>query len=460
MAELNKVLKEKINTGLELKFTGWADWLTKYNLTLASGEPIDLVTTASDWLDLWDNAQKGAFLPLDDLLPKYAPKTWKSIPASHWAECKYNGKIITIPEDQYTQWINHGFFYRGDWAKKFGIGQIKDFATFGKYLDGIKKTMPDVIPYDAAVSIGTEIWDGWVTSNTDALPLEMIPTGYHRVFWTKSYDEKYTAYSPIFTDTFLKYAEMMKEWGDKGYWREDVLNYKGDTRAALRAGKTGADEHHTNTYRYLRVQMDRDQPGSNLQFFAFCDTRNNLLQMSITHGATSIGVHSKYPDRALMVYDLIRNDRQVYMLLNYGIEGVQYVIKNGRIARPEGYNETRDGFWSNFWGGRVDKFELPSEDEYTYVRNVVWKRFNKIAKPYPYGKFVFNRTPVQAELAAISNVTNIYGPAISFGKAGDPKKAVEQYREQLKAAGYDKVLAEIQKQLDAYRELVLKESSQ
>ena len=28
----------------------------------------------------------------------------------------------------------------------------------------------------------------------------------------------------------------MKEWADKGFWREDVLNYKGDNRAELEAG--------------------------------------------------------------------------------------------------------------------------------------------------------------------------------------------------------------------------------
>ena len=29
--------------------------------------------------------------------------------------------IMMIPEDHYTQWVNHGIYYRGDWAKEFGI---------------------------------------------------------------------------------------------------------------------------------------------------------------------------------------------------------------------------------------------------------------------------------------------------------------------------------------------------
>ncbi|MEZ0537355.1 ABC transporter substrate-binding protein [Caldicellulosiruptoraceae bacterium PP1] len=450
-AEWNKILKKKVNANLELKFTGWADWYTKYNMMLASGEALDLITSADDWLDLWPNAARGAFLPLDNLLPKYAPITWKSVPQSHWKLSKYNGKIITIPEDQYTQYVNHGFFYRGDWAKEFGIKlPIKDFETFEKYLDGIKKNKPGVIPWDAAVSIGQEIWGGWVESYTDAVGLPFA-TGYHAIFWGKSWKDRYTIYSPIFDKTFVEYAKTMKRWSDKGYFRSDVLTYKGDTRAELQEGKTGADEHHTATYLGLRPSMDKKQPGSDLQFFAWCDTRGNLLKTSILHGATSVGRNSKNPERALMVYDLIRNDQQIYRLVNYGIEGVQYVLKkkNGVLVRatPPKYDDNKDGFWSNFWGGRNDKLEIPGENTPLDIKNEIYNRYAKIAKDYPYTGFTFDPKPIQAELAALSNVTNTYGPAISFGKVKDPVKAVEDYRKKLKAAGYDKALKEIKRQL-------------
>jgi putative aldouronate transport system substrate-binding protein len=457
-AEWNKVLKKKVNANLELKFTGWADWYTKYNMILASGEPIDLITSADDWLDLWPNAARGAFKPLDDLLPKYAPITWKSVPQSHWKLCKYNGKIIAIPEDQFTQWVNHGFFYRGDWARQAGIKlPIKDFETIEKYLDWIKKNKPGVIPWDAAVSIGQEIWDGWVESHTDAIGLP-FGTGYHRIFWGKSAKDWATVYSPIFDNTMIEYAKMMKRWSDKGYFRKDVLTYKGDTRSALKEGKTGLDEHHTQTYIGLRVDMDKKQPGSDLQFFPWCYTRGNLVRLSILHGATCVGRNSKNPERALMVYDLIGNDPQVYRLVNYGIEGVQYILKkkNGVLVRatPPNYDENKHAFWSNFWGGRNDKLEIPSENTPIEIRNQLWGYFDKIAIDFPYTGWAFDPKPIQAELAALSNITNTYGPAISFGKVKDPVKAVQEYRNKLKAAGYDKALKEVQKQLLKFKQQI------
>jgi len=117
-AEWDKYLKEKLNCALEIEYVGWTDYLTKYNLLLATGENLDLINTASDWLEMWPNAQRGAFMVLNDLLPKYAPITWETVTESSWAEVTYKGDIIAIPEDMFSQWINHGYMYRGDWQEK------------------------------------------------------------------------------------------------------------------------------------------------------------------------------------------------------------------------------------------------------------------------------------------------------------------------------------------------------
>ncbi|GGI96010.1 ABC transporter substrate-binding protein [Paenibacillus hunanensis] len=448
MDKVNAIMKEKINANVQWKWVEWADWQTKYNLLLASGEPVDLVTIGTDWLDTWGNAQRGAFMPLDDLLPKYAPETWKSIPQEDWAQSKYNGKIVLIPENDYTQWINHGFFYRGDWAKQAGITEpIKDWDTIGKYLQWIKDNKPGVIPWDVQAS--DSIFGGWVQSHTQNLELP-ISTGYLPVFAGKSYDERYTVVSPVFDDTFLDFAKTMKQWADNGYWREDVLNNKNDTRTALQAGQTGMDQHHTQTFSGLRVQMDKKQPGSELQMFPFSRQSGNLLEMPITHGGVALGAHSKNPERALMAYDLMRNNKEIYQLLNYGIEGTQYVIKDGKRTLPDGYDETKDGFYSDFWAGRMDKFEIPSDTTWDKI-DTLYSEYDKIKKPYLYGQFVFDNTNVQSELTAISQVTAEMGPAITYGKAGDPTQAVQDFRDKLKLAGYDKVMAELQRQLDAYK---------
>jgi putative aldouronate transport system substrate-binding protein len=454
LAKVNELLKQKVNAEVEWKWVEWADWQTKYNLLLASGEPLDLITVGTDWLDTWNNAQRGAFLSLDDLLPKYAPVTYENVTEDEWKQTRYNGKIVILPENQYTQWVNHGFFYRGDWAKEAGLDiKIKNWDEIQKYLQYVKDNKKDVIPFDIGGGGSLNIiWDGWVESHTNYLPLP-VSSGFLPMFYTKSDDEKFTAASPIFEDSFLNYAKKMKEWADQGFWREDVLNNKTDIATALKAGQTALNQHHTQTFASLRVDMDKKQPGSELQMFPFSRPSGNLLAMTITHGGTSVGAHSKNPDRALMVYDLLRNDEEIYQLINFGMEGVQYEIKDGKRVLPAGYDETKDQFYSDFWGGRNDKLEIPSVTTWDQI-GTLYEEYDAIKKPYPYGQFIFDKTAVDPELAAISQVSSQLGPAISFGKAGDPEKAVQELRDKLKQAGYDKVMAELQKQLDAYKTLI------
>ena len=67
MTELNKILTEKCNAELQTYFISWTDYLSNYNLTLAQMDgTVDLVGTASDWLDAWPNSKNGAFLELSD----------------------------------------------------------------------------------------------------------------------------------------------------------------------------------------------------------------------------------------------------------------------------------------------------------------------------------------------------------------------------------------------------------
>ena len=121
LEKLNPLLIEKANAKLDLFYIEWADWQTQYNVQLLSGDDnVDLVATATDWLYAWENAEKGAFLPLSpEMLQANAPKTWAQVEADgHWDLTKLSdGQIYFAPEDNYTQYTNHGFFYRGDWAK-------------------------------------------------------------------------------------------------------------------------------------------------------------------------------------------------------------------------------------------------------------------------------------------------------------------------------------------------------
>ncbi len=452
----NEKLTEAINAEIKVEWIEWTDWQTKYNLALAMQDgSIDLIGTATDWLDAWPNAEKGAFMPLsEDMLKTYAPLTYASVPAEHWELCKYEGQIYLMPEDNYAQWTNHGFMYRGDLAKEAGLADgVNSFEDLGVYFQYIKDNYPDMTPWDAAGSGSShaiELTGGWQSSHTGNIGIEGLPVA---LFQGESKDNPYTLSTYYLEgDELVNFAKTMKEWADAGYWREDVLNYSGDTRVEMREGKSGSDKHHTQTWLGERVNetLVANYPDADLSFFWFGKEMQNLVSLNITHGAMAVAAQSKHPERALMAYDLIRNNAEFYNLFNYGIEGVQYVIdENGYRARPDTFTtDAVDGSSFNFWWGRNDDLELRDSRNDWAAYDALLKEY-ECAITYPYGQVIFNRDPISSELDNLSNVYNTYIPQIAFGKAADPEAYVAEFRQALIAAGYEKCLAEVQAQLDA-----------
>jgi hypothetical protein len=456
MEKLNAILTEKLNAELELYWVEWTDWQTQYNLLLASGDPsIDLIGTATDWLDAWPNAKKGAFLELTtEMLQTYAPQTFSSVSEEHWNMCKLNDKIYLMPEDNYAQWINHGFMFRGDWAKEAGLANgVKSWEDLGTYFAYIKANKQDVIPWDAAASgqaFGNQLSGGYFQSKTPNIFIDGLDVP---IFFGASKEDPFTLVSPYMEgDVYVNFAKMMKEWGDAGYWREDVLNYTGDTTEELYAGQTGTIQHHTQTYvGTTRPLMDTRQPGSEVGFFSFSEESKNLSKVSITHGATAIGANSQHPERALMVYDLIRNDEECYRLFNYGIEGTNYIVTaDGKLDRPEGYDKDTMEYPGFFWWGRNDSLELTNATWYT-GKDQIYADYNTYAIDYPYSQLVFNTDDIAPTMANLSEIYTSYVTAIAFGKAGDPEQAVADFRKAMNDAGYEDVKAVIQAQLTEHK---------
>ena len=456
LAVFNEKLTEAVNAELRIEWIEWTDWQTQYNLALAMQDgSIDLIGTATDWLDAWPNSERGAFYPLsEEMLATYAPLTWAAVPADHWDLCKYNGDIYLLPEDQYAQWINHGFIYRGDWAKEAGLEDgVNSWADMGVYFQYIKDNMEDVIPWDASgsgSSLAGQLSWGWLVSHTDGVSIDGLPVP---LFLGNSKDDPYTLSRYYLEgDELVNFAKTMKEWSEAGYWREDVLNYSGDTREEFRDGATGADQHHTQTWTGERTQVKwlQNAPDADISFFWFGKEMQNLVSMNITHGACAVAAQSKNPERALMVYDLIRNDPEFYHMFNYGIEGQQYELnENGYRVRPESYrDDSLDGVSFNFWWGRNDDLEIRSAVTDWVAYDALLEEY-ACAITYPYGQVIFNRDPISTELDNLSNVWNTYIPQIAFGKCADPEAYVAEFRKALQAAGYEAVLAEVQAQIDA-----------
>ncbi len=461
LGELNKILTEKVNAEIEIVYIPWTDYLANYNLTLARMDgSVDLVGTASDWLDAWPNAKNGAFLELsEDMLKTYAPKTWESVPADHWDLCKYNGEIYLMPEDNFAQWTNHGWIYRLDWAKEAGLENgVHSWEDMSKYVLWVKENKKDLkYVWDSDGTEYAQMANGWIASHTDFVSIDGICSG---AIWGGTKSDLYTVTTPVMTETdsLVEYAKLMKEWSQAGIWPTDVLNNtSGSNRDEFRVGQVGVEQHHTQTWTDLCSALPqntiyKDDPKAETGFFYFGEETKNVVALSITHGAMAISAGSENPERALMVYDLIRNDKDCYMLFNYGIEGVSWELDaDGLRKTPDSYNPDTQNIngMTNYWWGRNDDLEVKDATRNWDAIDKLYAEYDKIKIDYPYGQFVPEVDSIQAKIDNCNEQYTNYMKQISYGiYNGSAEDIVAEMQAALKSAGIDDVTAELQKQFD------------
>ncbi len=465
IAELNEILNEKVNAELNIDFVEWDNYLENYNARLALLDgSVDLVGASTDWLDGWTNAKKGMFLPLtDDMLKRYAPLTYESVSPEHWDMCRYNDEIYFMPEDNYTQWTNHGFIYRQDLAEKLGLTKgIHNWEDLTTYLENVKKEFPELKEaWDADGTQYMNLSEGWIISHSDFIPIQGICASN---LWGGTLDDPYTLVVPAMTDTdtFVEFARLMKEWDAAGVWPADVLtNTANDNREEYRKGMVATEQHHSQTYANLCSLLDenilyKENPEASSGFFYFGEENGNLVAQVITHGAMAVSAASEHPERALMVYDLLRNDPACYKLICYGIEGVSYSInEQGLRGKPDDYNPETDNIYdiTNFWWGRNDNIEIRDADTNWDIVDELYASYEKKKTDYPYGQFIPDETEIEGKIEKCNQIYAGYMSKIAYGKYdGSAEDIINQMQDELALEGIDDVTAVLQEQInDLYK---------
>lgn len=450
LEKLNERLTKLVNAELIIYYIPWNNYQTNYNLKLAENDgSIDLIGTATDWLDAWKNASLGGFMPLsDEMIQTYAPETWKAVSKEHWDECRLNGDIYLIPEDSYTQWTNHGFMYRADWAREAGLNGVHSWEDLTKYLD-YAKNVKKVMPWASNGSASTYHPEGYIRSKSDFVIADGI-TATNMFGVRKSNLREF--YSPFLEgNELVEYAKLMRKWNLNGYWPSDVLTGSAgydDSRDLFCAGKSAVEQHHTQTwYTQVYTRLKENVPGADSGFFWFGEESQNVVYQTITHGAMAISAASKHPERALMVYDLLRNDEECYNLINYGIEGVHYRKNNrGLIEMIPGAKK----IVTDFWWGRNDKRELRDTQTAWEVFDEINRVYSKCKIDYPLSQVVWDLSNVSSELDAVADLYGQYMGNICYGQKDNPVEYVAEFRRELKKAGIEKIISEFQRQLNSY----------
>ncbi|MDF2649255.1 MAG: hypothetical protein K0Q73_5060 [Paenibacillus sp.] len=447
---MNDYLKKTysdMNVSVKLNPIDWGAWSDKTNLMMASSEKFDLLFTA-DWLGFNQQVTKGGLLPLGDLLAKYGPDI-EAVEKDYHEAAKREGKLYGIHTHQElggTQGINFDKALVDKYKFDLSVMKSGDLKDLEPMLKTIKENEPDVtplvgpsFPLEAFYSSGSLDTIGSVAAlnakNADPKDFKVI----------NLYD----------TPRYMELAKLTNKWFKAGFINKDALTAGLDPWKKFQAGKAFALVGDVEILANMEIGSVSKSPNassrSGREILQVPLNIDRLQTGKMTATMQAISKTSKDPERAMMLLNLFFKDKNLLTLFNYGVEGTHYVLKNGQIGLPEGKTSSDVGFYhDNMWqiGNQMLNYTRVGEDPKKYEN---YEKFNQlVAKNQSriFG-FVFNPEPVKNEIISIDNVSKTFADGLKSGQL-DPVENLPKFLEKQKAAGVDKVIAEAQKQLDAW----------
>lgn len=434
-AKVSEYLKNKINATITINNLA-GDYATKIPVIISSGEQFDVCFTANWVNDFRQNAAKGTFVNLTKtgLLDKYGKDLKKAIEPTLLTGSSINGDLYSVPINKEAAYA-WAFTFNKTYVDKYNldITTVKKFADIEPLLKTIHEKEPDVVPLfiDKGCGLYSSLPYDEVIGSKNPGDISLASNA------SKIIDQ-------YETQEFKDYFATMRKFYLAGYIPKD-------------AATASADPNISKTGKYFAGQISWT-PYCVGTADAYGVTKvAQLIQTPVISGTAgsgsmlAISSTSANKERAMMFLNLLWSDKALVNLLDYGVEGTDYVkVDDKTIDYPTGVTAATSEYTS-VQGWRVGNQLL------SYVRKGTpadkWDKyadFNKSATKSPALGFSFDNTNVKTQIAAMQNTINQYLPSLSVG-AVDPDVYLPQMVDKLKANGMNDVLKEAQTQFDKWK---------
>jgi putative aldouronate transport system substrate-binding protein len=455
MQALNVKLKKDLNTTMEINYIGWGDMQAKYPLVLAAGEDIDWIFTAN-WSFYFQEAAKGAFLELSDpMLQQNMPLHSKVLSKAAWNQCRLpDGKLYMIPTPTPDRKVPLAVI-RGDLRKKYGVAPVTKFSGIEPYLKAIKDNEPGMIPMnlESTYDVGQPISYLWYVNSPyyeDILFTTGSGAGLVWLLGDATYKLHYIVEDPVLSWE-KQAARTMKAWYDAGYINKDVFANKVRSKDSFVQGKSAVG--FGNSIDMQSTIAGATANGWDVELVPGLDGNNHYRADPFLNNGVALAARTKNAAKTLQVLDRIIEDKSYNFLVYFGVEGKNYVVKNGMIDLPEGLTADKNTYApdaAGFWFTNKDQFPAYATWTTAYVQH----RKDIVDKGYlvttPMVAFSANVDEVKTEVANVNQTLVQYFQPLYIGLVPDVDRAFATLDEKLKAAGVDKIRQVIQGQVDQY----------
>lgn len=429
---ISKITKEKINATVKLLPFGFSNYAQQTSLMLAGNDKLDLMLSSS-FFGYNAQAAKGQLVPLDELLAQYGQGIKEVVGEKILDATRVGGQIYGVPSIR-DLGADYGLLMRKDLVDKYKIDltQVKSYTDLEPIFKTIKDNEPGITPLVNAGDNNTPV-NIMVSDKFDTL------SDSFGVIRADSTDMKVVN---LFEQPEYKDAiHLVRKWYEAGYISKDVATTQQTGGDIVKSGK--AFGYLTNMKPGFEVQ---ESASLGKEMVAVRLTKPFTQTTNITSFMLSIAKNSKNPEKAMQLMNLMYTDKDIVNLLDNGIEGKHYVVKSdGTIGKPEGVSDV--GWVFNQWamGNNYLSYVTEGNDPKMWEK---LKAFNEGTTKSPALGFSFDPQNVKTEFTAVTNVNNQFRKGLETGMVSPEQ--LDNFNQKLKAAGLDKIIAEKQKQMDAW----------
>ena len=431
MTYVNGILNKQYGLNLDFQIVDFGTYNDKMNMMISSQENFDLCMTTASWLNLYlPNVAKGAFVDITDLIDKDAPQLRQILPDFCFQQAKVNGRVYAIPNYQIC-YNSGGVQVKTPLLEKYGfsLDSVKKYEDMEPLLEKLKKGEPGFYPTSWEV--------GTLDLGNNNVVVDSI--GNIQVGFSKSDPSMKVSF---LQDSYKAVTDLANKWWKAGYIRQDRGIVQDDT----------ADQ---NAGKYLTYIGCVIKPGGEAERKGKTDDHSDWTQKSlqtpfissvaVRATMTAVSSSSKNPDAAVKMIGAMNENKDVFNALNFGLEGSSYTLSSeGKVVQ-----KTDAPYWYNAAWAFGDQFNALLMDG---QQDGIWEETDKInrnAEVSPISGFSFDQTPVSSEIAKISAVYQEYQYMQFFDNYTDRYK---EFITKLDQAGMPAYVAEMQKQLDAWRQ--------
>ncbi|MDR6881693.1 ABC transporter substrate-binding protein [Bacillus sp. 3255] len=430
---INKIAQQKINATVKLTPISFGNWEQQVNLMLSSNEKLDLMVVTSN---LYSGlAAKGQIVALDKLLESHGQGIQKSMDSAYLNAARIGGSTYAVPTIRDFA-ASQGLTMRKDLVDKYQIdvSKIRSLDDVEAILKSMKEKEPNLTPLVPG-NIGRTMLDSYRWFDTLGDSIGVLP----------NYDNNLKVVNLYESQEYADFLKKMRSWYSSGLILKDAATNKTSQFDLLKSNRGFA--YFSNMKPGFEQQESKS---SGVQVV----TANLVQPVSTTTNVTnimwSVPINSKTPEKAMDFLNLMYTDKEIVNLFDWGVEGKHYVVKSDHVIDyPQGVDAKTSGYSLNMgylFGNQFLSNVFNGEDP------KIWEKmdqFNKSAIKSKALGFTFDATAVKAEYAAVSNVITQYKLPLETGSV-DPEKTLPEFISKLKSAGIDKIIAEKQKQLDAW----------